>query len=86
MRDLIRKALTRRISVKGPRGKRARYVEVEPSDRLVYSMYFAIAALIALTLLEATYILVLRSFSTDIFAAITLVIGTILGAFFGQGG
>jgi hypothetical protein len=49
-------------------------------------MYFAIVALISLAMLEATYILVLRSFSSEIFAAITLVIGTILGAFFGQRG
>lgn len=82
MREWIKKALTRRISIKG----RRRQIELEPSERLVYGMYFAIAALIALTLLEATYILVLRSFSTEIFAAITLVIGTILGAFFGQRG
>jgi uncharacterized protein YndB with AHSA1/START domain len=80
MRDLIRKALTRRISIKGPRGKRARYVEVEPSDRLVYGVYFAIAALTALTILEATYILVLRSFSSEVFSAITGLIGTIVGA------
>lgn len=63
-----------------------RAIEVEPSDRFVYGVYFAIAALTSLTLLEATYILVLRSFSSEIFAAITLVIGTILGAFFGQKG
>jgi hypothetical protein len=49
-------------------------------------MYFAITALISLTLLEAMYILVLRSFSTEIFSAITLLIGTILGAFFGKRG
>jgi len=49
-------------------------------------MYFAIAALICLTILEATYILALSSFSSEIFAAITLVIGTILGAFFEQKG
>jgi len=59
---------------------------VEPSDSLVYGLYFAITALISLTILEATYILVLHSFSTEIFASITLVIGTILGVFFGQRG
>lgn len=86
MREWIKRALTRRISVKGPRSKRARQIELEPSKRLVYGMYFAIVALISLAMLEATYILVLRSFSSEIFAAITLVIGTILGAFFGQRG
>jgi len=74
MRNLIKKALTRR------RGK----VEIPPSQSLLLGIYFAIASLICLTALETTYIIVVRSFSSEIFAAITLVIGTILGAFFGQ--
>ena len=86
MREWIRRALTRRISVKGPRSKRAREIEVEPSKKLLYGMYFAIVALISLTILEVTYVIVLRSFSSEIFAGVTLVIGTILGAFFGQKG
>lgn len=64
--------------------KRAKQIQIEPSDRLVYGVYFAVAALVSLTILEATYMYVLRNFSSEIFAAITLVIGTILGAFFGQ--
>jgi len=82
MRDFIKKALTRRIPVKG----RRKQIELEPSSKLVYGMYFAIVALISLTILEAMYIIVLRSFSSEIFAAISLVIGTIFGAFFGQKG
>lgn len=39
------------------------------------------AALVCLTGLEATYILVPRNFSSEIFAGVTLAIGTILGAF-----
>jgi hypothetical protein len=80
MRDFIKKALTRRIPVKG----RRKQIELEPSSKLVYGMYFAIASLISLTILEAVHIVVLHTFSSEIFAAITLVIGTILGAFFGQ--
>jgi len=64
--------------------KKAGQIEIEPSDSLVYGMYFAIIALISLTILEATYMYVLRNFSNEIFAAISLVIGTILGAIFGQ--
>jgi len=82
MRDFIKKALTRRIPVKG----RRKQIELEPSSKLVYGMYFAITSLISLTILEAMYIIVLRSFSSEIFAAISLVIGTIFGAFFGQKG
>jgi len=83
LRDLIRKALTKTVSVKEG-SKKAKQIEIEPSDRLVYGMYFAIIALISLTILEATYIYVLHNFSNEIFAAISLVIGTILGAFFGK--
>lgn len=75
MRGWIKKALTRQISVKGKR----RQIELEPSRKLLYGMYFAIAALISLTILEATYILALRSFSNEIFSAITGLIGTIVG-------
>ena len=80
MRDFIKKALTRRIPVKG----RRKHIELEPSSKLVYGMYFALIALVCLTILEATYIIALQSFSNEIFAVISLVIGTILGAFFGQ--
>jgi len=73
LRNFIKKALTRKIKLT------RRTVEVEPSLRLVYGMYFAIATVICLTILEATYILVLRSFSTEIFSAITGLIGTIIG-------
>lgn len=85
MRDLIRKALTATISVKEGR-KRVKQIQIAPSDRVVYGMYFAIAALISLTFLEATYMYLLRNFSNEIFATITLIIGTILGSFFGQKG
>lgn len=79
----MKKALTRTVTVKGPR-RRIQQVEVPPNQKLVYGVYFAVAAVICLTILEATYILVLRSFSTEIFSGITLVVGTILGVFFGS--
>ena len=83
MRNFVKKALTRTIAVKGPRG-RTEQVEVPPSQRLVLGIEFAIIALLCLTALEIAYIVVVRTFSSEIFASITLVIGTILGAFFGQ--
>jgi hypothetical protein len=59
-------------------------VEEPPSQTLLYGIYFAFAALIALTILEAIHILVVKTFSSEIFSAVSLVIGTILGAFFSQ--
>lgn len=78
----LRKALTKWVQVR--KGRRNVKVEVQPSDRLIYGVYFAIGALVCLTILEAIHIVVLRSFSSEIFAGIALVVGTILGAFFGQ--
>lgn len=75
MRNFIRKALTRRISVKG----RRRQIELEPSTRLVYGMYFAIITLLSLTALEAIHLVVVKQFSSEIFSAITGLIGTIVG-------
>ena len=80
MKNPIRKALRKTVR----RGRKI--VHVEPSDRLVYGISFAIVALICLTALEAVYIYVLCKFSNEIFAAISIVVGTILGAFFGQKG
>ena len=74
MRDYIRKALTK---------KRGR-VELPPSQRLVLGIQFAIIALLCLTGLEIAYLVVVKVFSSEIFAAITLVVGTILGSIFGQ--
>jgi hypothetical protein len=59
-------------------------VEIQPSQRLVLGIQFAIVALLCLTGLEIVYMVVVKAFSSEIFAAISLVIGTILGAVFGQ--
>ena len=79
MRSWIRRTLTRRISVKVGRRKRTREIELEPSRLLVYGMYFAMVALIALTAVEIVHIVYIGSFSSEIFSAITGLIGTIVG-------
>jgi len=83
---IIRKALTRTEVRRVGKGKKLERVELPPSERLVYGLYFAFLALTMLTILEALYIVILHSFSSEIFASIMLVVGTILGAFFGQRG
>jgi len=83
LKTLLRKALTRTVWAKVGR-KKAKQIIVPPSDRLVYGVYFAMITLICLTVLEATYMHILHNFSNEIFAAIMLTVGTILGAFFGQ--
>jgi len=83
MNDWIRKALTRTVSRSGPRGKKQITV-IEPDERLVYGVKFAIAMTICLSALELAHMAFLGSWNSEIFAAIMLVVGTILGAFFGQ--
>jgi type IV secretory pathway TrbD component len=83
MTDIIKRALTRTIAVKGPRGG-MQQVEVVPSQRLVLGIQFAIIALLCLTALEIAHMVVVKTFSSEIFAAISLVVGTILEAVFGQ--
>jgi len=83
---IIRKALTKALIRQVGKGKKLERVELPPSERLVYGLYFAFLALSALTVLEALHIVFLHSFSDEVFASITLVVGTILGAFFGRGG
>jgi len=68
MRDFIKHALTKTVQIRTARG----------------GMYFALLALVMLTALETTYMIVFQTFNNEIFAAMMLVVGTILGAFYGQ--
>jgi len=83
MREWIRKALTRSTAVRGSRGGTV-YRVVPPEPKLVYGVYFVIAGLIGLISLEIVHLIVLRAWNSEIFAAITGLIGTILGVFFGS--
>ena len=80
MRNPIRKALTRTVQVQHDR-KRIVELEYPPSNRLVYGMYVAITTLVGLVTLEALHIVVLRSWNSEVFSAITGLIGTISGVF-----
>jgi hypothetical protein len=82
MRDWLQKAFTRKIVVEDRRGKTRTRLE-PPSTRLILGVEFAIISLVSLSSLEAIHMVVVKTFSSEIFAAISLVIGTILGAFFG---
>jgi len=83
MKDYIKKALTRTIQIRTARGE-TQQLELTPNQKLLYGMYFAVIALAMLTALETTYMIVFQTFNNEIFAAMMLVVGTILGAFYGQ--
>jgi len=77
MKSWIKRALTRKISVK--RGRGEQILEIEPSERLVLGVKFAISMVVCLSGLEVAHMIFLGTWSSEIFAAITGLIGTVSG-------
>jgi len=74
MKDWIKKALTKRI----------RQREIPPDPRLVIGVKFTIAMTLILSALEIAHIAFLGKWNSEIFSAITALIGTITGIFLTQ--
>ena len=83
MRDFFTRALTRRIRRRGLHGNQHVIIQ-KPNEKLVLAIIFAIAVVFCLTGLEIAYLLVLRAWSSEIFAGITGLSGTVMGVFLGQ--
>jgi hypothetical protein len=83
MKDYIKQALTKTIEIRTAQGN-TQQIDIPPDKKLLYGMYFALFALIMLTALETTYMIIFQTFNNEIFSAMMLVVGTILGAFYGQ--
>jgi len=77
MNDWIKKALTRKISVK--RGRGEQIIIIQPSEKLVLGMKFAMGMIICLSALEIAHMAFLGKWSSEIFAAIMGLIGTVSG-------
>jgi len=84
LRNPLRKILKRTVWVQRARGNKLQPVEVPPSQRVVYAVVFAIAAVVALTVLEVAHMAFLGAWNTEIFAGIMSVVSFILGVFIGQ--
>lgn len=78
MRDWIKRALTRHLIHKG------RVQVVEPNEKLVLGVKFAIGMTVCLSALEIAHMAFLGSWNSEIFAAITGLTGTVTGIFVGQ--
>ena len=78
MADPIKRALTRR------RVQRGKLVSEEPNDKLVLGVKFAIGMTVCLSALEVAHMAFLGAWSSEVFAAISGLSGTILGIFVGQ--
>ena len=79
MRNPIRKALTRTIQI-----RRGRRVEVPPSQKLLYAVYFSLGMVTCLTVLETVHLIVLGKWNPEIFAIIAGLVGNITGIFLTQ--
>jgi len=84
LRNPLRKILKRTVWVQRARENKLQPVEVPPSQRVVYAVVFAIAAVVALTVLEVAHMAFLGAWNTEIFAGIMSVVSFILGVFIGQ--
>lgn len=78
MADPIKRALTRR------RVQRGQMVSEEPDEKMVWGVKFAIGMTACLSLLEVAHLAFLGSWSSEIFAVISGLSGTITGIFVGQ--
>jgi len=84
LRGKIRSAFTRTVWIQQGARKKLQRIEVPPSEKLVLGVCFAIAALIGLVILEVAHMAYLGSWSSEIFAVITSLVGAILGIFISQ--
>jgi len=81
MDDWVKRALTRKIHSKTRRGQIA---VVEPNAKLVLLVKFAIGMTLCLTGLEIAHLALLHVWSSEVFAAITGLIGTVTGVLIGH--
>jgi len=84
LKEKIRSALTKTVWIQKGKRKKLERVEVPPSERLVLGIVFAIVALIGLVIIEVAHMAFLRGWNSEIFSAITGLIGTIMGIFITQ--
>ena len=78
MSDWIKRALARK------RVQRGRVIVDEPNERLVLGVKFAIGMTAFLSLLEVAHLVVLGSWSGEIFSTITGLVGTVSGVLIGS--
>lgn len=74
MENFIVKALTRRVKGRS----------VPPARRLVYTVYFSLGVIALLSGLETAHMAFLRSWNSEVFAAMTGLVGTVTGVLIGQ--
>jgi hypothetical protein len=77
--DFVKKALTRRNA-----NKKELNESIEPAERLVLGVKFAIAITFCLSAIEIANLAVLGTWNSEVFASITGLTGTITGILISQ--
>jgi len=83
MTSWLKKALTKKVARKGPRRKQ-QVIIIPPSEKLVIGVKFAMGMTVCLSAIEIAHIAFLGEWNSEIFAAITGLIGTVSGVLIGQ--
>ncbi len=83
MRDPVRRVLMRK-ETRGPVRSKQRVVVVEPDERLVFAVYFAIGMTVCLSCLEVAHMALLHSWNSEIFVVISSLITFVSGIIVGQ--
>ena len=78
MNDWIKRALARK------QVQRGRVIIEEPNEKLVWGVKFAIGMTACLSGLQVAHLVVLGSWSNEIFSTITGLVGTISGVLIGS--
>ena len=82
MTGWIHRALSRR-TVRALRGKKVVVVE-SPNQKLVYAVKFAISIILCLSGLEVASMALIHTWNSEVFAAVSGLIGTVTGIIVGQ--
>jgi len=79
MPDWVKRVLTRRVQSKGKK-----VIVLEPNEKLVYAVKFALGMTACLSALEVAHMAFLGSWNSEIFAGISGLIGTVTGIILAQ--
>lgn len=79
MPDWVKRVLTRRVQSKGKQ-----VIVLEPNEKLVYAVKFALGMTACLSALEVAHMAFLGKWNSEVFAVIAGLVGTVTGILVGQ--
>lgn len=79
MPDWVKKVLTRRVQSKGKK-----VIVLEPNEKLVYAVKFALGMTACLSALEVASMAFLGKWNSEVFAVVSGLVGTVTGILLGQ--